>query len=111
MAKRNKLTRLERARQFAPFDALKGLHDAIALKEYEHDQIEKGILSEDKIIEISNILFNLTEETTLLVTYYRDGHYLNETGKVKLDVLNSQLIINKKEIILDDIHDIKVIDN
>ena len=43
------MPRGDRARQFAPFDALKGLQQALRLKEYEHDRIEKGDITEEKI--------------------------------------------------------------
>ena len=46
------MPRIERARQFAPFDALKGLSEALRIKEYEHDRILKGDLSEEKILEL-----------------------------------------------------------
>ena len=109
MATRRKLTNAERARQFVPFDALKGLRDAIKLKEYEHDQIEKGILSEDQIYEISNILLNLDDNSVVAIEYYEDGYYLNEQGKAKLDTINNKITINGKEILLDNIHNIKFI--
>ena len=51
---RYKMPRAQRAKQFAPFDALKGLKDAIKLKEYEHEKKLKGELSEEKIVEILN---------------------------------------------------------
>lgn len=109
MATRRKLTNAERARQFVPFDALKGLRDAIKLKEYEHDQIEKGILSEDQIYEISNILLNIDDNSVVAIEFYEDGYYLNEQGQAKLDTINNIIIINGRKILLDNIHNIKFI--
>ena len=54
MADRVKMSRSDRAKQFAPFDALKGLHEAIKLKEFEHEMIAKNEMSEDEIKIISN---------------------------------------------------------
>ena len=48
------MEREKRAKQFAPFDALIGLKDAIRLKEYEHDAKMKKDLSDDIIEKISN---------------------------------------------------------
>ena len=31
----------DRAKQFAPFDALKGLGDALRIKEYENERVQK----------------------------------------------------------------------
>ena len=47
------MSRQERAKQFAPFDALKGLHDALRLKEYEHERVQKGDMPEEKAEAIS----------------------------------------------------------
>ncbi len=42
-SKRAKMTREERAKQFMPFDALKGFREALVEKEREHMKaIEKG---------------------------------------------------------------------
>ena len=50
------MEREKRAKQFAPFDALTGLKDAIRLKEYEHNAKMKKDLSDDIIDEIFNNL-------------------------------------------------------
>ena len=50
------MPRGERAKQFAPFDALKGLQQALRLKEYEHERVEKGDLSEEDVLRLSTIL-------------------------------------------------------
>ena len=47
----------QRAKQFAPFDALKGLKEAIAQK--EHTPTPRRELSEDAIAEINTRLSNL----------------------------------------------------
>ena len=39
---RTKMPRIKRAAQFAPFDALKGLHDALERKRKEHIAKQKG---------------------------------------------------------------------
>ena len=36
---RSKMPRVDRAKQFAPFDALKGLQDALRVKEFEHESL------------------------------------------------------------------------
>lgn len=47
---RTKMPRIKRAAQFAPFDALKGLHDALERKRQEHINKQKEI----RIKEINN---------------------------------------------------------
>ena len=48
------MPREDRAKQFAPFNPLRGLSKTLRLKEYEHDKILKGDLSEEQIESISS---------------------------------------------------------
>lgn len=97
------MPRGDRARQFAPFDALKGLQQALRLKEYEHDRIEKGDISEEKIEEISKILIDLEKGDSVEVTFFCDGYYKTIKGKSKVDVYEQKLIVDGTIILFDDI--------
>ena len=55
------MKREQRAKQFAPFDPLKGLRDALRVKEYEHESIIRGEISEDDTVLISK---------TFVVTFF-----------------------------------------
>ena len=59
-----------RAKQFAPFDALKGLKEAIARK--ERIPVPRRILSEDAIAEINPQLMSLKPGNIATVVYYCD---------------------------------------
>ena len=59
-----------RAKQFAPFDALKGLQEAIARK--EHVPEPRRELSEDAIAEINAKLTMLRPGSWVTVVYYCD---------------------------------------
>lgn len=59
-----------RAKQFAPFDALKGLKEAIALK--EHVPEPRRELSEDATAEINAKLTMLKPGSWVTVVYYCD---------------------------------------
>ena len=97
----------DRARQFLPFEALKGLKEALKLKEYEHERIEKSDLSEDEIINISNTLSELKNNDLVEVNYYSNGSYIIAKGNIKLNIVNNYISINKNKILLDDIKTIK----
>lgn len=107
---REKMPLSDRARQFLPFDALKGLQDALRLKEYEHERIEKGDLSIDMIDKISNTLFDLKNNDIVNLEYYSDGRYINIQGKAKLNIISKIIIINDLKISFDNIHNIEIID-
>lgn len=111
MANRTKMTRQDRAKQFAPFDALKGLQDALRMKEYQHERIEKGDLSEEKIEEISKTLLQITKEDRVRVVYFENGHYFNITAKAKVDYSNQILEIGLLKIRIDDIFELEIVQN
>ena len=46
------MPRIERAAQFAPFDALKGLHEALRAKEAELEKTDTQAVTEDRAKEI-----------------------------------------------------------
>ena len=50
------MNRQDRAKQFAPFDALNGLREALAKKEYDLGKVERGDHSEELDSEISEKL-------------------------------------------------------
>ena len=100
------MPRGDRARQFAPFDALKGLQQALRLKEYEHDRIEKGYITEEKIEEISKTLNDLGKGDSVEVTFFCDGYYKTLKGKSKVDVYEQKLTVDGRVISFDDITDL-----
>ena len=106
---RVKMSRSDRAKQFAPFDALKGLRDALKIKEYEHDRIMKGELQEEKIREISKKLLSLQSKNSVKLAYFEDGHNKEISGLAKLLVDEHALTIDKKKIDLDSILDVEII--
>ena len=96
----------DRARQFLPFDALKGLREAIRIKEIEHERILKRDIDPDKATKISNILISLEKDSKGKVIYFEEGFYYEINGIIKLDIEKQSLIIDKKEILLENIFDI-----
>ena len=47
------MTQSDRAKQFMPFDAMKGLKEALRDREERHSRVEKRDLSEDTMAEIA----------------------------------------------------------
>lgn len=107
MDDRVKMSRADRAKQFAPFDALKGLSETIKIKEYEHERIVCGEMSEDEIKKISDTLLDLEKGDSVEINFLRDGHIIKLTGSAKLDVYNQKIFVGAFEINFDDIRNIK----
>ena len=80
------MPRSRRAKQFMPFDALRGLREAIAAKERVIEP--RRYLSEDAIAEINDSLLGLHKGQIITIVYYgdREQAYLQLTGPVmKID--------------------------
>ena len=96
-----------RAKQFAMFDALKGLREAIAEKEKQSSQ--KKELSESRIDEINTQLTLLCVGDFVAVEYYCSygKKYRKIEGKlVKIDVFWRELQINRTVIGFSEIENI-----
>ena len=89
------MNKVARARQFLPFDALKGLQEALREKEVEYE--EKKELSEDTLNDL-NDKFNQIEEGSLIrIKYYKSGRYSEIKGVVtNIDYIKKKIQINKE---------------
>ncbi len=102
---RPKMSMSNRAKQFAPFDALKGFQEALRKK--EKMPVPKKELAEEKAEEINEKLKQLTTGKLITVVYYNDGEYIQLTGTV-VKIEKNKRYLQMAEIIIpiDDISDI-----
>lgn len=101
----------ERAKIFAPFDALKGFREMLA--EQELIKEDKKELSQDMIDDLSVILNSLKIGDIIEVKHYnqKEECYIKTVGVLtKIDQTYKRLVIVKMKINIDDILTIKVID-
>lgn len=104
------MPRSERAKQFAPFDALKGLQKALRLKEYEHDRMVRGDIDDETIDKISKQLQRIKKNDTIYIKYFEDGYYKELKEKVKrIDVNKREVELESKTIFFDDLFDLNII--
>lgn len=109
MVDRVKMSRAERAKQFAPFDALKGLQEAIKLKEFEHEMISKNELSADEIIIISNTLQNVNKNDLVKIEFFRDGHIIKLKAEATVDAINQIIKVGAFVIDFEDIKKLEIV--
>lgn len=107
MQERSKMNRTDRAKQFAPFDALKGLQEALRIKELNHERVQKGDLSEEKAEEMSKIIINLNKREKVKITYFKEGYYKQAQGQIKIDIEKNRIEIDGLKIDLQDIFEIE----
>ena len=104
------MNNLERAKQFMPFDARKGLREALKEREERRTRVEKKELSEDVIASISSALYRLVRGDSVRLTFFRRGHYIDIEGEVSsVDSTYLYLKIGDEKIYFDDIIDIKIL--
>ncbi len=102
----NKMDRASRAKQFMPFDALKGFREA--LEEKERIIVPKRDLSEEQKAELDFKLHQIKKMDIVTVEYFQNDAYVQVTGVVSRIDKNSRIlkIVNTK-IPFEDISDLQ----
>ena len=104
---RPKMSRENRAKQFAPFKTLKGLEDEISWQEKVF--VDKKDLSEEMLQELDNKFKQIHKNDIITVVYYNKGEYLKVTGMVaRIDVTARVLQIINTKIKFDDVYDVEL---
>ena len=99
---------LDRAKQFLPFEALKGFKEAIKMIENKGDT--KKELSEDNKNDINNILKKLDKGNKVKVKYYYLTEYIEVISNfLKIDEINKVLYLKNTKINIEDIITINII--
>ena len=74
----------QRAKQFLPFDSLKGLREALHQKEQMRKREPRRELSEEQKEKISGVLTQLEPGTPVELVWYRGGVYRRDCGCIKV---------------------------
>ena len=106
---KNKMPIDERAKQFMPFAALRGLPDALAAK--EKVLVPKVELSPEMEEELDRRMHLLTKGKMATVIYFQKGEYIKITGLVaRIDETSRLLQIVNTKIQFEDILQIEIHD-
>ncbi len=101
-----KMDRTDRAKQFMPFDALKGFREA--LEEKERIVVRKRELSEEQKEELDLKMRQIRKKDIITVEYFHDGEYVQVTGMVsRIDEAGKVLKIVNTKIAMEDIVDLQ----
>ncbi len=101
-----KMDRASRAKQFMPFDALKGFREA--LLEQDCPGIPRKILSEDRKAELDTKLRQIHRKDIITAEYFKDGQYVQVTGEVaKVDERARGIQVAGRFIPFEDISDLQ----
>lgn len=95
----------ERAKQFMPFAALKGLPEALQRK--EHRPVSPTEYSEEQADALNRKLLALSPGMAVTVTFYQNGDYQTQSGVItKIDTAYRRLHIGTCQIAFDALLDI-----
>ena len=105
------MTQEQRAKQFMPFDAMKGLQEALRDREERHSRVERHDISEEDMEQNSIVISKLVKGSKVQMNYYCHFHDVTRSGTI--DVVNCPykfLILDEEKIYFDDIYTISIID-
>lgn len=104
---RPKMTIANRAKLFAPFNALTGLNKALAAR--EKIIVEKPVLSEESLADLDLKMHKITPGQIIEIVYYSRGECIKYKGMVAKIEHSSRIIqIVNRRIAFDDILDLDI---
>ena len=99
------MTKVQRAKLFSPFDAMKGLREALAAREEKHSRVEKRELSEEDSAVLNSVLIDLRKGDEVKIVFFRAFHEVEKEGVVeKIDLTLKYLVIDGEKIPFDDLY-------
>lgn len=100
------MDRADRAKQFMPFDGLKGFRDA--LSEKERIIVPQRDLSEEEKEVLDRKLSLIQKKDMITVEYFQNGEYVQVTGMVsRIDETSRVLKIVNTKVDFDHISDLQ----
>ncbi len=104
--------KVNRAAQFLPFDALKGLSEKIAQVEEELSRVEKIELSEYQQEQLNETLHKLRVGSIVDITFYYNCHYVRVQNKIdNINIPQKYLLLNHNKIYFADIYSMNIVEN
>lgn len=104
---RTKMPISERAKQFMPFAAVKGYHEALAKK--EHIIVPKQELTDDMAELLDYKLKSISRGSIITIVYYHEKEYVKACGMVaKIDNQAKTLTVVDRTINFEDILNIEI---
>ena len=105
------MNRQERAKQFMPFDALKGLKEALQAKEEKLTRVAKRELTEEQEENLSEIISQLEKGMLVKATFYYKGHYVDITDRLTEKNIPLRYIgIGKSKLFFSDLYEVRILD-
>ncbi len=105
------MNRQDRAKQFLPFDALKGLREEMKKREELTLRENKRELLDEEIENITKELLKIKKGNVVEVSFFNLGYTKNIKGEITCKNLTFKyVIIQDIKIFFDDIYSLKIVD-
>ena len=105
------MTRAERAKIFAPFDAMKGLQEALRDREERHLRVERHEISDEQAERNSRILIKLRRGMKVEIGCYCAFHDVTKRGRITdVNCTFRWLKLEGEQIFFEDIYSIRITD-
>lgn len=89
-------SRVSRAKQFLPFDSLKGFNEVLSEKRIEKE--EKRELCDEVLMELNNIFNKIEVGSYVKIKHYKNKRYVESEGIVtKINYIKKKIELSKKE--------------
>ena len=104
------MTREQRAKQFMPFDAMKGLKEALEAREERHSRVEKHGISAEQAEENNRAICRIGKGSRVCLACHIAFHDVEVTGTVtEIDLILRYLRLDDGKIPFDDIYEIRLV--
>lgn len=111
MASRAKMSPADRAKQFMPFEGVKGLREALEERERIEVKVDKMELSPEYQAELELKMQRVRPGCMVRVVYFHEDVYLQKEGIVaRLDVDGRVIKVVNTSIEFDDLYDVEVLE-
>lgn len=104
------MTRQERAKQFMPFDAMKGLQEALRDREERHSRVERHDISEEQQERNSALLMRLEKGARIRLECHHAFHDVCMQGRVtEISCSFRYLKLEEEKIYFEDIYSLEIV--
>ena len=105
------MTREQRAKQFMPFDAMKGLKQALRDREERHSRVEKHDIPEEDQEANAAVFSKIGRGDKVSLDYYCRFHNVCRSGTITaINLVYKFLMLDDEKIFFDDIYKISICD-
>ena len=104
------MRREDRAKQFLPFDAMKGLYEALKEREEKVKKVERKELDEEETDALNAVLSVLKKGDRAEIVFFRSGKYFSLVGTIDgVERVGQYLTVGQEKIPFFDLYRVNIL--